>query len=200
MAFTPIPRGIEMVIHAKEYGSDRITVLHAQAAAAPTEDDVDNAAAAVASWLEETATRLCFSGGVTFVDVEAKDISVAGGYQTTVPLASVTGTYNQGTPLPGNVAVAISLHTNHGGRRGRGRVFMYGLRGDNLSSVEQDMISPATANAYYEAWTALRDALTATNTPWAVCSRKDAAVYPITAVTVDPSTDSMRRRLKGRGS
>jgi hypothetical protein len=200
MAFIPIPRGIEVVIHAKEYGQDRITVLHAQAAAAPTTDDVDNAAAAVASWIEETATKANFSGGVTFVSVQGKDISVANGYQTTVPLGSVTGTYNNGIPLPGNVSLVVSLHTNHGGRRGRGRVFMYGLRGDMLSTVEQDMITPSQANAYFEIFSTLRDEMAAANVPLSVASRLDAAVYPVIAVTVDPSTDSMRRRLHGRGS
>jgi len=200
MAFTPIPAAIEVVIHGRQFGSDRITVLHAMGSLEPTTAQVDAAAATVATWLSTAATRAAFSGTVEFLGVAARDISRANGYQTFAATPGIFGTNNQGVPLPGNVALAVALKTNFFGRRGAGRIFWYGLQGDDLDTTLRDAITTTAQTAIQTAITALITQMSDSEVPLAVASRVGGILSQVIVGVVDRNVDSQRRRLRGRGS
>jgi hypothetical protein len=200
MAFTPIASGIQLTIHAKQFGEDRISVLHAKGDAAPTEAQVDAAAATVATWLATAATRAIFSTTVEFLGVQGRDISTAGGYETFAATPGLTGTKTGGAPLPGNVALAVAFKTNVFGRSGAGRMFMYGLMSDDLDTTLRDAVITAVQTAIQTAFTTLVTQMAASEVPLSVASRLHQLINPIQTVIVDRNVDSQRRRLRNRGS
>lgn len=200
MAFTPIASGIQLVIHAKQFGEDRISVLHAQGSAVPTPAQVDAAAATVATWLGTAATRALFSASVEFLGVQGRDISTVGGYETFAATPGLVGTKTGGAPLPGNVALAVALKSNVFGRSGAGRMFMYGLHSDDLDTTLRDAVTTAVQTAIQAAFTELVTQMIASEVPLSVASRLHQLINPIQAVVVDRNLDSQRRRLRNRGS
>jgi hypothetical protein len=107
--------------------------------------------------------------------------------------------------LPSNVTLAISFRTGFRGRSFRGRAYAVGL---TEGQVTGDSVSDAVATAYREHWEAFI-ASVQTDFPGAslaIVSRcqdgawlTTATVTPVETVLVDPTVDSMRKRLKGRG-
>jgi len=105
--------------------------------------------------------------------------------------------------LPGNVTVAVKWGTGFAGRSRRGRTYHIGLwsaaiTGNALTATAQTNIQAAYAN--------LITRLTTAATPLVIYSRMSAGVYrssalitEVTSATVDPNTDSQRRRLTGPG-
>ena len=98
-----------------------------------------------------------------------------------------------GNVLPPSVALVTSLTTDHGGRRGRGRIYNAGLcEGDNIGGGFCDGTGAAAVN---DGWLAFFAAVTlAGQFRPAVFSRADDAAYDIEGVFTNVIWDNQRRR------
>lgn len=198
MPFHPVTNCIELVIEGTQFGEMRRNVLHAVTSGVVTDPDVDDAAAAVGAWLASSGVIHLFSPTVTFQGIKATDISAAGGYQTYFNMANQAGEAT-GNPLPGGVACCVSLHTAHGGRSGRGRIYHYGMTVPMLDTSDGSLIESTSLGAIHNGYNDLVSAFDAIGPKLAVASRKLQIAYTVTSVTVDNKIDSQRRRLAGRG-
>lgn len=103
-----------------------------------------------------------------------------------------------GELLPSQMAAVISLHTAHPGRSGRGRMFMGGLT-ESANAATGVIGDAAIASMVEYASTLAGIALVGTDeVALGVLSRKNAALYPVTAWTVDNRWDVQRRRANRR--
>jgi hypothetical protein len=191
-----VPAGIELVIHAKQNGSDRMHVIHASAAAThPTAGELQLAAETVAAAIGAGLGR--WSTSVTFYTVVATDISQLDGQQYTYTMSPPLQGTQASQALPGNVALVTTFASTHGGRSGHGRVYNFGLTTNGL--ITPDTVSSSYADIWTSLWQGLSNALTGVGLPMCVFSRKNLALYPLQGVHTDPNLDSQRRRLVGRG-
>lgn len=198
MPFHPVTNCIELVIEGTQFGEMRRTVLHAVTSGTVTDPDVDDAAAALGAWLGSSGVLHLFSPTVTFQGIKATDITAAGGYQTYFNMANVAGEAT-GNSLPGGVACCVSLHTSHGGRSGRGRIYHYGMTAPMLDTADGSLIDTTSLGAIHNGYNDLVSAFDTVSAKLAVASRKLGIAFPVTSVTVDNKIDSQRRRLAGRG-
>lgn len=122
---------------------------------------------------------------------------------TFAPTVAIVGG-DASPPLPKNVSLAVSFRTAGRGRSARGRNYVYGL---TEADVTGDTVSSTTEGSFQTAYNALITALSSEGFTWVVVSRYSNGVarttalkQPVTSVVVvDPTVDSMRRRLPGRG-
>lgn len=119
-----------------------------------------------------------------------------------------------GGGVPGNVTLAVSFKTANRGRSARGRNYIPGLA---TSYVTNSHVSSEIQTAFTTVWAGLRTIGGDDGWQQVVCSRfsgftivggkkvptprTTAVLYPVTEVVIiDPTTDSQRRRLPGRGT
>jgi hypothetical protein len=153
------------------------------------------------SW--ETNFRDAASVDITLKEVTAQDVSVEeGAGNSLVVLSSGTAA---SPVLPSNVTLAISFRSGFAGRSRRGRMFFVGLyeaavTGDQLTAGGQAAMIGRAQDFFADIATAVPD------TQHVVVSychdgawRTEGLVTPITSYLVDNTTDSMRKRLLGRG-
>lgn len=121
-------------------------------------------------------------------------------YAVGLPLAGTNGS----SQLPMNVTLAIKLLTALRGRSFRGRYYFVGLV---PAAVSGSTLVSGVAADYQADTLALIDALDTNGTPLGVVSfvtggapRAHGLFTPVTGVTVNPTTDSQRRRLPERGT
>jgi hypothetical protein len=143
------------------------------------------------------------SEDITLTSVIATDVSseTGGGFEA---IAGISGGFLQ-PALPGNATIAVSYKTAKRGRSYRGRTYHVGLPKTWQSG---DTIGPTNATTLQEIYQAFYDAI-ATDMPdfvHTVVSRCQANAWllvaettPVTAIVVEPTIDSQRRRLAGRG-
>jgi hypothetical protein len=106
--------------------------------------------------------------------------------------------------MPNSIALCVSHRTANRGRSYRGRTFVPGLP---ESSVLHNTVIPAAVSSIVGAFEDMRAACDAAGLPLVVVSRRhnnaprvEGIATVVTAcVTVDPTVDSQRRRLPGRG-
>jgi hypothetical protein len=149
---------------------------------------------------------------VSLAEMQGTDLTSATGPQATLtPAVAELGAVNS-PQLPNNVSLAVSFRTALRGRSFRGRNFYPALW---EQGVDENTVQPTIVAAIHGAYTALiTDAgVAAAGYDWVVVSRFSgvtSAGVPIprsagistpvtTVVIVDPTIDSMRRRLPGRG-
>lgn len=107
--------------------------------------------------------------------------------------------------LPNNVALCVSFRTAGRGRSSRGRNYVAGL---DIDSVLHNTVDPSRVEGIANAYQDITPRLDGLLFDWVVVSRfsggvprSAALVQPITSViVVDPTVDSQRRRLPGRGT
>jgi len=166
-------------------------------------DGLNNLAADVAAWaianLIPLQTAIC-----AFTEVLATDLSSNTGpqvsYTTGLPVVGTDGSGSQ----PNNVTVAVKAGTDSRGRSFRGRTYFIGLC---LNEVIGSTLTSTALAAIKAAYEALRDyPFTDGSSKWVVLSevhnnapRANGVTTDVTTVSVDPTTDSQRRRLPGRG-
>jgi len=151
----------------------------------------------------ETTVKTFVSSDVLLKEVQAQDVSVEDGpFNSLVVLAA--GGLNERV-LPDNVTLAVSFRSGFTGRSRRGRLFHVGLTesqvtGDRLAASVQ-----ANLTTVYNEWfnSIVADMPTVEHVIVSYCHngawRTDALVTPVTALSIDDTTDSMRKRLLGRG-
>lgn len=140
---------------------------------------------------------------VTLREVYVRDIEVEEGVEHTLPSLEA-GTAEQ-LLLPNNVTIALSLRTGFSGRSNRGRVYWVGLTENQVVNSTLEVGAQASILGAFQDF--ISDASAETSSSLVVVSycednqwRTNAQVTEVTNITLtDPTTDSMRRRLPGRG-
>jgi len=121
-------------------------------------------------------------------------------YTTGLPIA---GTYADDQGMPSNVTVAVKWTTGLRGRSYRGRTYHIGTP---RAEIEGNLIATDYRGDLVQAYGTLINRFTQTGGQMVVASRQNNGVIrttgvstPITAVSVEHTVDSQRRRLPGRG-
>jgi hypothetical protein len=154
----------------------------------------------------DTRVRPIVSNNISLRRVKAIDLSAPAGIGVEVP---VTPPILGGQPsemFPNNVTVAIKWNTGRTGRSYRGRTYHMGLFD---SQVVNNRLTDLTITALTNAYGNLLTDLTTFDPTYKLvvasfysnnAPRTAAELTPIITATVDPITDSQRRRLPQRGS
>lgn len=204
MPFVPATNVVSAQMVYTQQGQFVENVYHVQFPAAPTPSTMNTVAAAFVSWFNVTQ-KTTVNVNVNLVKVLMTDLSSvnAGGveYTTGLPIAGASA----GTESPMNVTVAIKFLTGFRGRSYRGRIYHVGLVEGSYSGSTLGAGSLTTLKTTYDT---LRTNIAglAGGYGLVVLSRREnknwrinAVATLITAVDVDATLDSQRRRLPGRG-
>ena len=167
------------------------------------EGSLNNLGTAIREWFANEMVPYV-SNIVSLVEIEVVDLTANSNLGITVQTGlPITGT-DQGQALPFNVTLAVKKGTGLVGRSHRGRTYHIGL---TEGMVNVNTISPAVATALQAAYDALREPL-GIAIPVDMCvlsevsggvPRLEGICTPVTGIGIDPTTDSQRRRLPGRG-
>jgi len=137
------------------------------------------------------------------VGVRAIDLSTELGGVAEPSLAEPIPGAMAPTNVPTNVTVAVAFRTAFRGRSFRGRAYHVGL---SLAHILDSHLTVAGQIAIQAAYASLISLMASSAGVLCVLSRRhDKALrpvglgYPVTAVTLDTSLDSQRRRLPDRG-
>lgn len=203
MAFVPAFNTVEVELRQR-WDSQKIeNTLYFQREAGWDVTSMDALAASLITWwTDELAPYV--SNAVSLVEVYMTDLttetSLAYGYNTGLPVSAV----QESPSLPNNVALCISFRTSNRGRSARGRNYVPGM---TELGTTGNTITSAIVDGVEAAYFALVGVATANDATWVVCSRyhnnaprSTATLYLIReAICIDPTVDSQRRRLPGRG-
>lgn len=199
MPFHVVGSTVKLLINGSADGQAVNNVLHYKySGTAPTAAALTTF---INAWLTAFQTEWLATHGANYAlqSVQATDIASAVGATASVPIVGPgnTGTFTAGAALPNNVAVAVTLRTGLTGRRKRGRVFLGGL---NVNQVINDAV-PSTMQSVINTLFAHLISLTVSSVfDLAVASILNLTSEVITGYTLNTTSDSMRRRLPGRGA
>lgn len=153
-----------------------------------------------------TYYRVPLSNRVALREIYLTDLSSEDSFTVTqpAPAPAPVGPHDL-EPAPNNVCLCVSFRTARRGRSYRGRNYISGFPRDFISSNDLDTAKVEQVITAYEA---LFPVMSAWGGEWVVVSRfhdnapRVMGVHqPILAVVVtDPTVDSQRRRLPGRGT
>lgn len=185
-------------------GGQMENVLNFQFTSGPDADQLSQLGADLRNWFHSTL-RPQMSSDVSLQQIVLTDLTTDSGAQivdsTDLPQAG-SAAFNV---MPSNVTVAISFRTALRGRSNRGRAYWIGMVDEN---VVGDSINSGFQAALIAAWGELLGTPFITNGETLVivsrCHarawRTTAQVTPVQSILVDPTIDSQRRRLAGRGA
>jgi hypothetical protein len=148
--------------------------------------------------------RPAASNTLTLRSIIVEDLSAGGQAIEHVDGLPSTGT-NTNAPAPNNVTFSVKWGTGLRGRSFRGRTYHLGIVSNDYSG---NTISPGSLSAYLGKYNALRITLDNFSLAGDFCvlsetedkaPRAAGICTPITGCSIDPTLDSMRRRLPGRG-
>src|SRR3954454_8148364 len=206
MPFQPVPETAEFRMQYTLQGQRCENVFHVRNQGAWDAAKLNEIAGTFAGWWT-TIGKAQMHNSVTLQRVVGKDISAENGigveYTQGLP---ATGTL-AGNPLPNNCALAVKWGTGISGRGFRGRTFHFGMTSEQLDPT-RNAVQAGVQTAIRSAYDALRTALdnATLGVEFVVVSRwynkvlrMPAITTPISGVSVEPTIDSMRRRLPGRG-
>jgi hypothetical protein len=150
------------------------------------------------------------NGNVTYNGCSAVDMSAPGQEGVIVPETSGNTGSGGGAPLPSNVTAAVSFRTGLTGRSNRGRNYIVGLSGDEITG---DSLTAGTVANWTSIFNVLGTYLVDLGAQHVVASlfhgvdvdhkpipRIEGIAHDVTNYIVDAALDSMRRRLIGRGN
>lgn len=196
MAFTPI-RGTVLTTWTGHRGTDlrQMVTGFKVNGAAPTATDLANLnGELITNVLPKLRAVSC--NDLTWEAVSSRWMDVPNGAEVSTPiLANGQGT-RAGNSSPGNVAYAVSWRTGQSGRSFRGRSYLTNLaEGDtNGDTIVSGLLSLIVSFALE----AIIARVAGKFTP-AVASRSLQGSTPIQTAVFEPTLDSQRRRLAGRG-
>ena len=203
MAFVPVPNvgKAEMVFRGNNVIMEN--VFHVQYAATPDSTDLLNTLDVLRSWWN-TNLKSSVPTAISLVNLINTDQTSQTGPRvedtTGLPIAGTSGS----EPLAHNVTVAVRLLTEKRGRSFRGRSYFVGL---SETTVQYNSLVGAFQTTLLNAYSQLLVDLSAAGTPLVVASRQFdnqprviGVATPVTSVFIDPTVDSQRRRLPGRGT
>lgn len=134
---------------------------------------------------------------LTWESVAARVMDSVGGSQVLVPISTGGQGTRAGFSLPGNVAVVISWRTGRAGRSYRGRTYVGNL---SEGDVEGDTYTSGLLTKLAELGAEMLVSRLAGRFFPAVGSRKLNLSTIINSFILEPTVDSQRRRLAGRGA
>lgn len=206
--FVPATRTGLVEIIGTLLGNEAVNTLFVQFATTITEAILTTLADTIKDWwVNNNMSHI--SDGYTFTSVRATDLTSDSGPSVLKTYTPVNGGTSDATRLPGNVTLAQKFATTKRGRSFRGRNFLAGVPNTALLSTDHNQVTGTFITNILNDWTELYAHLAAM-TPvgtWVVCSkfsggapRTSAVLTPVVAVEINPSLDSMRRRLDQRGA
>lgn len=204
MAFIPVTNTLEVAIQATLAGEQCVNTFQFRRDVTWGAVDAEALCNDIAS-LWETFTETWLYATYVFSGVAYRGLRTASDITGVVAVAPVTG--GAGAPsLPNNVAISIARVTGLAGRSFRGRVYIPVTAAENLATT--NTISPTFGTACIALLNAVRDAGDADDWTHVVVSKQTGGAPRVTGVTTpitnysirDYVTDSMRRRLPGRGA
>ena len=201
MPFIPVPNTAEIVLHFTQDLQQLANVFNVKLDHVPSSADLGDIAAAFQTWWT-TVINVQVPSSIRLVSITARDLTTEGGAGIEVPVNTVGGSSDP--PLPNNCTVAVKWTTGLSGRSFRGRTYHVGL---SRGMVVNDTVQPTPLPDLQHNYDTLRTAIGDLGFNMAVVSRfHDRAPRvtgistPIIACTVEPTVDSQRRRLPGRGN
>lgn len=202
--FIPVPNCASCELIYSHAGEVNENVFHVQKGSPFSLSDLQDLRDSANSWDSATgSTGRISSASLTRIRTKALDTNSSPMEDYSLPTPR-PGTLT-GVALPLNVAFCVKLATGLAGRSFRGRWYFGNLT--HLSLADAGHLSLASANAYAGFMTTLISDLAGDGFTMVVVSYMADGVFRdeglpteiTTAVAVDTSIDSQRRRLPGRG-
>lgn len=197
MPFVAIPLTCKLELNGVCDSQQVVNVLHYKFVGAQTGATLGTF---ITNWLSAHKTQWLAVHGTNYRldNIVCTDISSPSGASVTtaVPGPTNVGTI-AGSPLPNNVALAVSWRTGLAGRRNRGRSFIGGLTANAASA---DLAASTFVTDLATLATSLISTSFAGGFDFGVTSKLDVATKIITGFVIEAILDSMRRRLPTRGS
>lgn len=134
---------------------------------------------------------------LTWESVTSRFMGVPNGVEVTTPILANGQGSRLGSSEPGNVAYAVSWRTGQGGRSFRGRTFLGNLAETDVSG---DSIVPGLLTLVLQFAAEALVSRVAGKFDFAVGSRHLGGSTKVLSYVLEPTIDSMRRRLAGRGA
>lgn len=204
MPFQPVPNTVQCDAIFMLFGQIIENVYHVQVPGGVDAPTIQDCANEVGNWIEDTLLPQ-LSANLTFLRVEAKNLSIEAGGEAVYNAAAGTVGGSPDASEPGNVAFCVSLRTAQSGRSYRGRKYFSGLA---VSQRTGNQVLPAYGAALVDALNTLITVLEGFSKVLVIVSRIQdglelltAVATPVTsAVAANFDIDSQRRRLNGRGT
>jgi len=204
MPFQAVPNTVAVHLRAQLFGQLIENILYFDKGSSLAPGDVANITDIVDVWWNTSVMPL-LSNAYTYRETFGEDLTVAGGeVYTALTNSGEVGGDSTGEPLPGNVALAVSLRSGLAGRSFRGRNYISGL---NVNNTDGNQFETGFLTDMQDAYNELLVQVASSDFTWVIVSRITAGVLRATglttpvlvAVITDIFVDSMRKRLTGRG-
>lgn len=204
MAFVPTPYGVRVELVYSWETQIVENVLNYRGEEVPDATELRQIGLeAITKWLATIKDMQSIFVSLISVKVTSLETQFSPGVEVTTGLP-VTGSVNS-VSVPNNVAVCVSLSTPLRGRSYRGRIYHPGLP---TTMVSGSTLTTGVVAAMIDAYT---DWLTINtlNREYTLCvlsktqngtPRAQGVLTEVTSLLVDPTVDSQRRRLPGRGT
>lgn len=205
MPFVPTPNGAQVEMRYGYLGErvENVFWVYVPGAASPPVSDLEAIGGIFFDWWNDNIKTIQ-SANATLREIYVTDQSAQFGGAFTYSTGLPADGANVQEPLPGNVALCMSLRTAQRGRSFRGRSYIVGLTENQVSG---NLLTAPAAAAWLAAYDELVNLLNTGPYILSVCSKRtggnpraQGVLTPvIDAVLVDNVVDSQRRRLPGRG-
>jgi hypothetical protein len=216
MAFIPAVNTAKVTLNQAMHGSTVNNVFHVVNETGWSPEELTALCEIVITWANDHYGSNV-STDLQFVSVAARDMTTDDAPGVEVGFPALSGGDIASPGLPGNVALACKFKTGFTGRNRNGRWFVAGLA---ESSVNGNTIIDLTRDNIVIAFGQLRDALLAAGYTLVIASfydgthlvdypdgtirkkptpRATALLTSVETFVANTDTDSMRRRLNGRG-
>lgn len=205
MAFQPAPNIAQFAMRFLQAGQHVENVYHCYRSQGWDANSLNETAGTFKNWWDGDMQSLV-APNVQLLSIIGTDLTSETGvgveYADGLPIAGT----NPGQAPPNNVTIAVKWGTGLAGRSFRGRTYHIGLQANMIQA--DGSLFPGSLNDLRSAYDGLR--VTLDNVVLALefgvlsrvaagAPRTTAILTPITGVSIEPFTDSQRRRLPGRG-
>jgi hypothetical protein len=205
MPFVPAPQIVKVEVRATFDAQHVENSFEFDALETVTQPIVDEVTNLVSVWAQAHYFPL-LPTVISLNEVVGTDMSDENGFTHTItPAGSVTGGRG-GAPMPNETTFCVSMRSGSRGRSARGRKYVLGILKDDTSG--NSLIGPMPGN-FVTAFQELIDTMATEGRPYVIVSRisngaprSGGPVYfpVVTAVAVDNTLDSQRKRKPGNGS
>jgi hypothetical protein len=204
MAFIPVPNTAQFNIRQTYLGERIENTLYARNPTGWTPVALANIATILRDWYT-TQLRAPLSNQLVLREVYAVDLASVSGPTATVSVTNDPGGAGTAQPMPGSVALCVSLRTANRGRSFRGRNYVAGFTEDHVNG---NQFTSSIVTSITTAYDGLLAVFSGGGVEWVVVSRFSNGLPRTTgiatavtdALVVDSNVDSQRRRLAGRGA
>lgn len=200
-AFVPVDKGIEVAARFLLDGQRVQTSFWFQSIGIPNATNLEDAVSIITQWWDGIHVHLSTALTITEIQGYDRTAQVRPSFVQTIFIdgnGDIVGDF-----APSNVAMCVSLLTGYGHRSGRGRSYLMGIPD---GEVIGNTFDPPFVNQIKQAYDNIIVTAISYNLTYVVASRYHdkeprplGVCVPITNTRIDPTVDSQRRRLPGRG-